>query len=292
MWERQDLGPFDANHTDTEKILSGIAVPCRICENVFRRLRLTLRNCALCDKGFCEGEHGTFATRGRATCVQCGLHGTEESLTVDRMPVSVDKAYEIEMTLARKEMAFRQDSNARLLTLQVQVIGGFALAVYWVIEGTLHAPLGRFICAAFTLVTYVIITRTAQNVSYVVALAHFTAGELNQKYRLAAGRQLLVWDWDSYLADLGKKRRRGEDKRDEENGPRDLTLQMISPNVVICGFCFLMATVLFFALPPAFVSTDAETFWLRAADLGNTTLLALGIALNIRAFLAYRKADQ
>jgi hypothetical protein len=74
MFENQDLAPFDANHTDAEKINAGIAVPCRICETVFRRLRLTVRYCAVCNKGFCEGEHGTFAIRPRATCVQCGPH--------------------------------------------------------------------------------------------------------------------------------------------------------------------------------------------------------------------------
>lgn len=77
--------------------------------------------------------------------------------------------------------------------------------------------------------------RTAQNISYVVALAHFSAGQLNQKYRLASHAEVLVWSWDAYLDRVA---RNGET-------PRNLTLQMMSPNIVICGFCFVMAVVFF-----------------------------------------------
>ncbi len=69
-----DLSAYDSKHNDRQKIEEGSAVPCRICENVFRRIRLTWRYCADCNQGFCEGEHGTFARGGRGSCVQCGPH--------------------------------------------------------------------------------------------------------------------------------------------------------------------------------------------------------------------------
>jgi hypothetical protein len=74
MWENADYGPFDKENDDKKKIDAGIAVPCRLCENAFRRLRLTLRYCMTCKRGFCEGEHGNFAPKTRAQCVQCGPH--------------------------------------------------------------------------------------------------------------------------------------------------------------------------------------------------------------------------
>lgn len=72
-----DISAFDEEHTDRKKIEDGAAVPCRICEAVFRRIRLTWRYCASCEQGFCEGEHGTFARGGRGSCVQCGPHARE-----------------------------------------------------------------------------------------------------------------------------------------------------------------------------------------------------------------------
>jgi len=69
-----DLSAFDANETDEQKIMNDIGIPCRICEHVFRRIRITWRYCAECHQGFCEGEHGTFARGGRGTCIQCGPH--------------------------------------------------------------------------------------------------------------------------------------------------------------------------------------------------------------------------
>lgn len=54
-----------------ELIEAGYYVPCKICLDAFRRVRLTLRYCATCGHAFCEGEHGNFA-RGRGTCVICG----------------------------------------------------------------------------------------------------------------------------------------------------------------------------------------------------------------------------
>jgi hypothetical protein len=58
-----DLSGFDAERNDHAKIEDGLWVPCRICESAFRRLRLTLRYCATCGRGFCEGEHGNFAPK-------------------------------------------------------------------------------------------------------------------------------------------------------------------------------------------------------------------------------------
>jgi hypothetical protein len=46
-------------------------VNCWICEDVFRRRRETARYCHNCDRGYCEGEHGSFA-HGKGTCVVCG----------------------------------------------------------------------------------------------------------------------------------------------------------------------------------------------------------------------------
>ena len=76
-WANADTGPYDQQKTDETKIRDqDIAVPCRLCENAFRRLRLTLRYCYDCKRGFCEGEHGNFAPRapGVGRCVQCGPH--------------------------------------------------------------------------------------------------------------------------------------------------------------------------------------------------------------------------
>ena len=71
---RVDLSEFDPKRTDRAKIVDGVAVPCRICEAVFARIRPTWRYCAKCEKGFCEGEHGNFAIGGRGSCIQCGKH--------------------------------------------------------------------------------------------------------------------------------------------------------------------------------------------------------------------------
>jgi hypothetical protein len=69
-----DLSAYDDDNNDELKIAEGIGVPCRICDSVFRRIRVTWRYCAACHHGFCEGEHGSFARGGRGTCVQCGPH--------------------------------------------------------------------------------------------------------------------------------------------------------------------------------------------------------------------------
>ena len=58
--------------TDKDKIVGGKWVNCWICEDVFRRRRETARYCIVCEKGFCEGEHGTFAQKGVGKCIVCG----------------------------------------------------------------------------------------------------------------------------------------------------------------------------------------------------------------------------
>jgi hypothetical protein len=73
MWSNSDYGPYEKEDTDRSKITKGIAVPCRLCENAFRRLRLTLRYCIECEHGFCDGEHGNLVF-GKGRCVQCGPH--------------------------------------------------------------------------------------------------------------------------------------------------------------------------------------------------------------------------
>jgi hypothetical protein len=72
MWGNADYGPFDQKKTDKKKIDAGIAVPCRICLDIFGRLRITSRYCMKCKKGFCEGEHGNFPLGGKVgKCVRC-----------------------------------------------------------------------------------------------------------------------------------------------------------------------------------------------------------------------------
>jgi hypothetical protein len=65
-----DFRSFDALDDDEQKICNDRWVPCRICQEAFFRLRLTMRYCNTCKRAFCEGEHG-FAGRGPAVCIQC-----------------------------------------------------------------------------------------------------------------------------------------------------------------------------------------------------------------------------
>ena len=66
-----------AEKTDKERIDNdGEWVNCWICEKVFRRRRETLRYCAGCERGFCEGEHGSFAY-SHGKCVVCGTHKSD-----------------------------------------------------------------------------------------------------------------------------------------------------------------------------------------------------------------------
>lgn len=66
-----DVSSFDEEEKDNEKIAAGYLVPCRICEIVFARIRLTWRFCADCGKAFCDGEHGRFVNGRQAYCIHC-----------------------------------------------------------------------------------------------------------------------------------------------------------------------------------------------------------------------------
>jgi hypothetical protein len=72
---------WDDDDTDKTKIRrhEHEYVPCRICREVFQRIRLTLRYCDKCERAFCEGEHGNFAGGGTALCVRC-FHKAESEL--------------------------------------------------------------------------------------------------------------------------------------------------------------------------------------------------------------------
>ena len=71
-WSASDVSDFDPDRTDKSKILDDkVWVPCRICRQMFLRIRLTARYCNTCGRGFCEGEHGSFPGRGPAVCVRC-----------------------------------------------------------------------------------------------------------------------------------------------------------------------------------------------------------------------------
>jgi hypothetical protein len=84
-WAGAQLGPYDRDRTDQAKIIDHAAVPCRICEAVFQRLRLTMRSCDSCGMGFCEGEHGNSAGGAHGVCVRCNEHPTERN-PVDATP--------------------------------------------------------------------------------------------------------------------------------------------------------------------------------------------------------------
>ena len=62
--------------TDEDRIKAGEWVPCRLCEDAFRRKRETRRFCHICPQAACEGEHGNFAksygTKHPFTCIICG----------------------------------------------------------------------------------------------------------------------------------------------------------------------------------------------------------------------------
>lgn len=64
-------GPLDRDHDDQKKISDdGAWSPCRICEEIFLRVRFSRRYCNTCKRAFCESKHGSFAGRGSALCVQ------------------------------------------------------------------------------------------------------------------------------------------------------------------------------------------------------------------------------
>jgi len=67
----QDLSDFDEANNDRVKIEKKLAVPCRTCEHIFGRLRLTWIFCVHCNKGVCMGEHGLQKPNSRITkCVE------------------------------------------------------------------------------------------------------------------------------------------------------------------------------------------------------------------------------
>ena len=70
-WHASDITSFDTKRTDKAMILDKIWVPCRICRDMFARIRLTERFCASCERAFCEGEHGSFTGRNIGICVRC-----------------------------------------------------------------------------------------------------------------------------------------------------------------------------------------------------------------------------
>ncbi len=79
-----DLRSFDREHNDEKKIADDRWVPCRICEDFFFRVRLTMRYCEICKRAFCEGEHGSV-TGHTTICVQCHrpLNASLEGVTDD-----------------------------------------------------------------------------------------------------------------------------------------------------------------------------------------------------------------
>ena len=73
-FEQIDAGPFDASRKDDAKINDGFAVPCRLCQDAFHRVRLTQTYCFHCKKGICD-EHGRWTGRNNPMCVVCGSRG-------------------------------------------------------------------------------------------------------------------------------------------------------------------------------------------------------------------------
>jgi hypothetical protein len=78
--DAHDLRPFSEEVSDTEKINGGHWVPCRICREIYARIRLTVRYCGNCGRAFCEGEHGRFAMGQKAFCVRCYNGGPSTEL--------------------------------------------------------------------------------------------------------------------------------------------------------------------------------------------------------------------
>jgi hypothetical protein len=67
-----DFSEFNPAITDAHKIKElHTGVPCRICFQVFARVRITWRYCAKCEEAFCEGEHGNWPNRNTAFCLRC-----------------------------------------------------------------------------------------------------------------------------------------------------------------------------------------------------------------------------
>ena len=67
---KTDLTGWNAEKDDKKKIADGrLFVPCRICEAVLQRIRLTRIYCQHCKMAFCTGEHGLW--RDVFVCVIC-----------------------------------------------------------------------------------------------------------------------------------------------------------------------------------------------------------------------------
>jgi len=63
---------FDPEWTDKAKIQRRFEPqPCRICMDVFARVRLSWRYCNRCERAFCEGEHGALFGGSQGVCVRC-----------------------------------------------------------------------------------------------------------------------------------------------------------------------------------------------------------------------------
>jgi hypothetical protein len=71
-WDNADVTDFDENNNDRSKIDKGHPVPCKLCEHVFGRLRLTWVYCIQGNHGFRIGEHGQIVPNSRIS--KCILH--------------------------------------------------------------------------------------------------------------------------------------------------------------------------------------------------------------------------
>ena len=78
-------------------------MPCRICQEVFLRIRLTARYCNTCERAFCEGEHDNFVGRGPAVCVRC----FRPALTKEEIRKLQEKYYVDSMNRAADAARFR-----------------------------------------------------------------------------------------------------------------------------------------------------------------------------------------
>lgn len=62
---------FDPTRTDDVEIGDFVAhVPCRICQEMFREIRLTQHYCGTCKRGFCH-DHGMWYGAGNRQTPQC-----------------------------------------------------------------------------------------------------------------------------------------------------------------------------------------------------------------------------
>jgi hypothetical protein len=73
---RQQGENKDGKQSAKEQIEAGKWVDCWICSEVFGRRRQTARYCNTCERGFCEGEHGSFA-HSVGKCVICGARRSD-----------------------------------------------------------------------------------------------------------------------------------------------------------------------------------------------------------------------